>query len=286
MNAKSGAAGAVFCLLVLAAIAFWAPLAPWPFARQGAFVAAAAFIILELMAIGVSLGRGPAGVIIDSRDCMSLSKLQACAWTVLVLSGLLVAEAFNISLNHPGVDPNFIPPDLLVAMGISATSLAATPALLSLKTAQTPSAQSIQTASAQLTALGGGANAAVPNVGALMTNTSRADASWTDMLTGDEVGNFATPDLGKIQQFLVTLLLVGLYGVLIFDTFGVKGPVKVLPPLDQSFIWLMGVSHASYLAYKAAPHTNSDPAGGANPAAGAGGGAGGGGAGGGGAGQN
>ena len=76
------------------------------------------------------------------------------------------------------------------------------------------------------------------------------------MITGDEVGNFAIPDLGKIQQLLVTILLLTVYGVSIWKAFAKHSTIGALPPLDQSFIWLMGVSHAGYLAYKAAPHTN------------------------------
>ena len=34
-------------------------------------------------------------------------------------------------------------------------------------------------------------------------------------------------------------------------------PIHALPALDKSFVWLLGLSHASYLAYKAAPHTET-----------------------------
>jgi hypothetical protein len=90
----------------------------------------------------------------------------------------------------------------------------------------------------------------VPRAGTLIKNTSVADASWTDMITGDEVGNFAMPDLGKIQQLLVTFLLLGVYLFMIWHKFAGNGIVDQLPKLDQSFIWLLGVSHASYLRFQ------------------------------------
>jgi hypothetical protein len=87
-----------------------------------------------------------------------------------------------------------------------------------------------------------------------MGNAAVKDAALLDLVTGDDVSNFDSADLGKIQQLLVTLLLLGLYGAYVFAAFGASGPVKALPGIDRGFIWLMAVSHASYLAYKAAPH--------------------------------
>jgi hypothetical protein len=246
---------AVVPLVLLAALALGSPLLPWQNTRQIAFIVTLVLMSWEFAAIGVCLRRSSAGVIIDARNCMSLSRFQACAWTVLILSALLVGAAFNLSAGSATALNINIPPELLVAMGISATSLAMVPAVLSLKTKQQPSAAAVDSASAQLTPPGAGLPVAVPRAGTLIKNTSVADASWTDMITGDEVGNFAMPDLGKIQQLLVTFLLLGVYLFMIWHKFAGNGIVDQLPKLDQSFIWLLGVSHATYLAIKAAPHT-------------------------------
>jgi hypothetical protein len=251
-----GPALAGLWLVLLAVLAFRWPLLAWPAARPLGFVVAAVLLILELAAIGVCINGRAAGVIIDARNCMSLSKLQACGWTVVVLAAVLVAAAFNLSLGRPDALNITIPNDLLVAMGISAASMAATPAVLSLKANQIPSDVAVQAAANQLASPGVPMMAAdVPRIGKMITNNSSAEAHWTDMLTGDEIGNFATPDLSKIQQLLVTLLLLGVYSVLVWRAFAVPGPLKALPPIDQSFIWLLGISQASYIAYKAAPHT-------------------------------
>jgi hypothetical protein len=251
-----GPALAGLCLLLLAVLAFRWPLLAWPIARPLGFVVAAILLILEFAAIGVCISGRATGVIIDSRNCMSLSKLQACAWTVMVLAALLVAAAFNLSLGRADALSISIPSDLLVAMGISAASMAATPAVLSLKANQIPSDVAVQAAANQLAGPGvQGLSSDVSRVGAMITNGSTAEAHWTDLLTGDEIGNFATPDLSKIQQILVTLLLLGVYSVLIWRAFATPGRLTALPPIDQSLIWLLGLSHASYIAYKAAPHT-------------------------------
>ena len=76
------------------------------------------------------------------------------------------------------------------------------------------------------------------------------------MVRGEEVGAETSPDLSKIQQLYITLLLIGIYGVAVLHALS-STPDKIpgLPELNEKFVWLMGVSHASYLAYKATPHT-------------------------------
>ena len=172
-----------------------------------AFVVALVLMSWEFAAIGVCLRRSSAGVIIDARNCMSLSRFQACAWTVLILSALLVGAAFHLSAGSATALNINIPPELLVAMGISATSLATVPAVLNLKTKQQPFAAAVDSASAQLTPPGAGLPVAVPRAGTLI----------------------------------------------IWHKFAGNGIVDQLPKLVQSFIWLLGVSHASYLAFKAYP---------------------------------
>lgn len=32
-----------------------------------------------------------------------------------------------------------------------------------------------------------------------------------------------------------------------------------LPPLNPNMVWLIGISHAAYIAYKASPHSGASP---------------------------
>ena len=230
--------------------------------RGDAFLGVLALLAVELMVIGWLVNDRWAGAFIDNRNRISLSKLQAGAWTVLVLAALATAAVYNIlaqgSTGGSVTDLDItIPGELLLAMGISATSLVATPGLLSVKAAQDPSDGAQQQAAQKL----GLAKAdEVSSNGKVLTKDSAAQASWGDLVTGDEVGNAGSPDLGKIQQLLITLLLLGCYAGYVFINFSKSAaPIHELPALDKSFVWLLGISHASYLAYKAAPHTETAP---------------------------
>ncbi len=216
----------------------------------------AAFIALS----GTALNGRPAGILIDNRNRVSLSKFQATLWTVLVVSALVTISAarFHVVGFSEALEIT-IPGELLVAMGISAVSLVATPALLSAKTADTPSPELAGEAADKL----GIPRHTVRSAGKVFGRTDAGAAQWLDMLRGEEVSNASTPDLGKVQQFLVSLFLVCVYAASIWAALSVSPPqdiealpqhLEALPPLGEDFVWLMAVSHASYLAYKAAPH--------------------------------
>jgi hypothetical protein len=230
--AAAGLAGGV------AANVAWAGTAGTP--RLTAWLVTVAAILLLCGCIGMAIKDSWTGVIESARNRVSLSRLQAYAWTVLVLSGFLTAAASNFYLEADMTALSIvIPPQLLAAMGIASASLVAAPALLSLK-AVPPAAA---------------AAAAAQGVSAgIHRRADSAAAGWLDIFRGDEQGNCATPDLSKIQQFLITLGLVALYGALLGQMFLNPGGIDQLPPLSENFVWLLGISHAGYLAYKAVPH--------------------------------
>ncbi len=247
-------AWAALPLVLIGAVLFILP-GFWPGGRPFVFLGVMLLLAIELAVIGGLINQRPAGAFIDNRNRLSLSKLQAGAWTVLVLSAFATAAAYNASVpsDYQTVTALAvsIPGELLLAMGISATSLVATPALLSLKSDEDPHPAAVAQA-AQRT---GGA--VIAN-GKVATKASPTEASWADLVTGDEVGNAGTPDLGKIQQCIITLILLAAYADYVFQALAAPaGLISSLPTLDKSFVWLLGISHASYLAYKAAPHTQS-----------------------------
>jgi hypothetical protein len=253
-NPNSGAA-LVFLPIFLGALTLIAgPRVHSDMARPIVFGLICALSTLEFMVLGYVIKGRLSGVLIDARNCMSLSRLQMCGWTVLVLSAVFVAAAFNIGNGAGSPLDIVIPYELLIAMGISATSMVAAPAVLSLKANQIPRAADLDSAAGKLDTL----VANVPNNGKVMGNSSSADASYTDLFTGDDVSNFDSPDIGKIQQFLITVMLLSVYGAAVVSTFSGVGAMYGLPSIDNGFIWLLGVSHASYLAYKAAPHPSTN----------------------------
>jgi hypothetical protein len=249
-------------LVIGIALLIFAPVY-WTAYRGIAFFLLMALMLIEFMVLGWLINGRPGGAFIDNRNRISLSKLQAAGWTVVVLAGFATAAAYNIatamyedtSITALAIT---IPGDLLLAMGISATSLIATPALLTLKSHESSGTrkETDEKEAAASAKIGG---TVVAN-GKVATRTQPHDASWVDIVTGDEIGNAGSPDLGKIQQVAITLLLLGCYVAYVYaDLAGSQETIRTLPTLDQSFVWLLGISHASYLAYKATPHTRPVP---------------------------
>lgn len=211
-------------------------------APQGwAFIGVIAALTLFFAVVGKSAQRPVYfSVVVDNRNRVSLSKLQAASWTILIFAALSVTLWLRLDkYPYDGIAFDIdIPGGLLAAMGISATSLAATPALLSLK---------------------GPFGVAGSSATGVATKAAPTDAKWADIFTGDDMANAGVPDLSKIQQFLITTLLLIYYAITVGNW--LVGPHVVaqgtieLPDFDKQLAWLLGISHAGYLAYKAAPHT-------------------------------
>ena len=97
-------------------------------------------------------------------------------------------------------------------------------------------------------------------VGDLHANASAADARWSDMLRGDTVANFNFADLGKIQMFLFTVVLVFAYAALVWSIMrmpAAEGVLQVVPSLNlpgfsDSALLTLAISHGGYLATKTA----------------------------------
>ncbi len=229
---------------------------------------AAITFLADLLAVtGVVLGFGyavtgyPSGIALSSWNDYSLSKLQMALWTIVVLAGLLTAAKINV-LGYFGPVPADkealginIPPELLIALGIAAASTAATPAILAMKASQDPMPGEADIAKQRLAAMSSDTSAAdVTHTGRAVGRRDRTTASWLDIVTGDETANAGLVDLSKVQQLLITVLLLGTYTALLIQRFSGKPEwIDSLPLIGQQFIWLLAVSHAGYLGYKAAP---------------------------------
>jgi len=223
---------------------------PWllsPHAGQlASFLLTVAGMICLFVTFGYAVSDSTLGILLNGRNVYSLSRFQMVLWTVLVLSALMSAAACRAWSQQAALDIR-IPGELLAAMGISLVSAAAAPALLSLKSDSTAT-------SAQLMSAEGRLGEPLVPVGKVIGRPAGAPASLADLVRGDELANAGAIDLSKVQQLLITLLLITVYasmvGQFFFDTsFAQK--VTDLPGFDQSFVNLMLVSHGGYLAYKA-----------------------------------
>ena len=77
-------------------------------------------------------------------------------------------------------------------------------------------------------------------------------------------------DLSKVQQALLTVIIISIYIAATIEGFTRGVAVERLPPLGPDAVRLLAISHAGYLAYRAVPKpdaADADPASGARPAA-------------------
>jgi hypothetical protein len=192
------------------------------------------------------------GVLIDTRNKVSLSRLQMLAWTILILSAFLTGVVVNIDLEVADPLAIVIPPELWALMGISTASLVGSPLLVRLKQGRTNPAGD----EARLQALV--AQDQIRVQGEIVSNARPGQASLADMFRGSETGNIGLLDMGKVQMFFFTLVLTLAYALSLAEVLAIgSGPVTRLPVIDPGLLTLLGISHAGYLLNKALPKGGS-----------------------------
>jgi hypothetical protein len=206
------------------------------------------------------------GLLIDERNKLSLSRLQMIAWTIVVLSGFLTAALWNIRCLKQDPLSIAVPAQLWLLMGISTTSLVGSPLIRSTKKAETLNPGETPSEAAKKEMARTKAELArqnltadkVDTLGKIVVWNWPQDARMADLFQGDEIGNAAHLDLGKVQMFFFTLVLVLTYGVALASAF-VHGSSAIteLPPVDPGMAALLGISHAGFLTNNAIPHSVS-----------------------------
>jgi hypothetical protein len=254
--------GLLAIVLAIVAIGLWTPSAPTP--RVWAWLGTLVLLTLFAIVAGHGVIGLWLGLLIDERNRISLSRLQMILWTILVLSGFLTATLSNIAaVRAGGKDINplaiVIPLNLLLLMGISTTSLVGSPLIRSTKTTQPEHSKKIEDEAARTRAeLGrqGLPSSAIDTQGKIVIWNSPWDARWSDLFQGDEIGNAAQLDLGKVQMFYFTFILVLIYAVALSTIFIANTPIIAgFPKLDDGMVTLLGISHAGYLVNKVIPHS-------------------------------
>ena len=221
-------------------------------------------IMVLLGACCVVIGLGTTGLwrglLIDSRNRMSLSRLQLLLWTVLVLSAFLTVAMFNIR-EDPMADPLNIEVSAQVwgLLGISTTSFVTAATIKSQKKNLEVTKEAKDKTTAALENVGDNSNKLADPQGALVAYEQPENASVSDLFKGDEVISAAYFDLGKVQVFLFTLIVVFAYaaevGAMLYST---RIIISALPELSTGILALLGISHAGYLTAKAVPSNPQD----------------------------
>jgi hypothetical protein len=242
------------------------------------------FMLFFLIVLGKHSNGKMAGILINSRNLMSLSRLQIVLWTMVILSAYLtiVLErihasmnpfAYNVTLNSTLLqssnlvsqlqiqDPLGVGIDwrLWALLGISTASLVGTPLIMDSKKKKEPKAGAVNKSGNAL-----GENPAqieANREGTAYANENLADAKLTDIIEGDEVGNTAYVDLSNVQMFLFTLIAVFAYAVQVYQAINITHPafINSLPELPEGLIAILLISHAGYLTNKAVDHTQLSP---------------------------
>ena len=176
-----------------------------------------AVLALFLVILGIADKSTVLGVLIDERNKMSLTRLQTIIWTVVILSAI---TALGLARLRIGVRDPFaiaVPDQIWIALGITATALAGTPLIRSTKYDNSgyPDGGQLDRTAARL----GTTSGDIALVGLIVVDPIPQDARWIDMFRGEEPGNAAALDVGKIQMFFFSMIVILVYSIAIWQLF-------------------------------------------------------------------
>jgi len=234
---------------------------------------------LALALLFVSAGYGitgrPMGPIIDSRYRMSLTIAQLVLWSIVILGGWLVLGLFNFGVGglvYGALDqaaaatgansvlrklaeafylfPS-IPREMWAVLGLAGVTpfvsrLISQTGLVSPPTPPPPTSDSTDQ---------------VPDY--LDRNSNPSEVHLTDMVVKETEGASNLVDATRVQHAAMTGILVVGYAMLLFDAVSAIDPTRTalaavamksvftsMPPVDGTFLTLLGVSHAALLTSK------------------------------------
>lgn len=202
------------------------------------------------------------GFALSGRNSYSFSRLQMACWTVLVVAATATIVEVNLFLLRAGTSAFDIgvPGTVFAVMGIAGFSTAAAPAILTLKSTQRATTAARDAAGEREAKLSDIPPDEVGFVGRMQVLEGPGSARLINMLSGDEVGNSGTIDLSKVQQMLITGLLLAIYaGLVLVEMNAATQRIASLPAFNDRLAELLAISHATYLGYKVSPKPSGNP---------------------------
>lgn len=200
----------------------------------------------------------PWDLIIGEDGQPSTSKFQLILWTGAVVFAYLATYEIRFSHGHPEGMPD-MPQNLLIAMGISVVTSVSAKAIAvnasnnAAAAAAAAPQQVVATGPSVVTQAAGQAPVVVTPVTVAPTPSAVIDQSG---LFKDASGS---PDLGKIQLMLWTLVAVGIFLSNVFANIHSPGVCTAggdckesLPDIGETLMILMGLGHGAYLGKKIA----------------------------------
>jgi hypothetical protein len=219
----------------------------WRWMRFIAWIVSMIAFVLFFLILGMTLKQRALGVLVNERNRYSLSRLQMTLWTIVILPALFVVLLSNL---YVGTGATFsFNWQLIALLGISVTSAVSAPMILSPKADITTVGPAVQPAT----------NPNPLGANALISYAHPGEASLRDFVLGEETGNAASIDIGRIQMLAISLIAVTLYGWKIGVTLldASLGHIPEMPIFDETLLGLVAISHAGYLAGKFTPAANT-----------------------------
>jgi len=245
-------------LLLLAACSYWIAHPGGVTTPRVQWIGVTAILIALCATAGFFRTGRVDGILIDDRNRVSLSRLQWVAWLIVLIGGYFSESIYNAAASLATASPDggpfpTIQPELLALLGIASASPVASNLIVDTKK------QSQGAAPAPVDATDTSNPA---RQGAIDVNGDIKDASWADLYLGEEVANRYVVDISRLQNLIFTALLIIIYVSDLWVKLAPASPKEflVMPTVGSGFIWLLGISHASYLGYKATPKTSSPQA--------------------------
>jgi len=182
--------------------------------------------------MGIASSLNPAKLVAGADGTLSTSKCQLVLWTIVIVFSFLVMFSFHAQgANFAGLD---LPQNVAIVLGISATTAVAAKGI------------AVSQATAAARAMGA---TVIPGAGVVTIPGA------VKSLAGLLQANDGTPDLGKVQLMIWTLIGIVAYLVLIHHNL-VAGQ-RAMPDIGESFMVLMGLGHGAYLGKKIAGNGGS-----------------------------
>lgn len=211
----------------------------------------------------ISTGHHPWALTMGEDGRPSTSKFQMLIWLAAVVFAYLAIYEVRYSHGHPEALPD-IPQNLLIAMGISVATTVSAKAI-AVNSANKPPAPAGGAAAPApapppppLVAVVAGNNEVAAVVAPQLAAQPAVDVIVAD-LSGILRDDSGSPDLGKVQVVLWTLIAVGVFlsGVITAINYpsacvADRQCGQGIPDISQTLMILMGLGHGAYIGNKIA----------------------------------
>src|SRR5258708_15229991 len=181
-----------------------------------------------IFVMGASVNGSIAGILVDDRYRMSLSRTQFVIWIVVISSAFLVQ-----SMRNTGRDGST--PSLPICVQILLGFVFCTPIV-----------------NAFISFMKNAAILRFDRIGKLSRRDFSRNAQFSDLIFGEEIQTNIILTFSRVQFLLINVLSAILYSGSIWISF--EHPVgDTLPEVNKTLLYVQAASHSTYLAFKLVP---------------------------------